>query len=171
MLHKFPSCTFTRIQVDYLDQVRLLPRQLLVPKGIDVKLVARDVILLGSVGGLEIDDGSLVGIKTPDKVNATIDNDARSRMHLDLLLRVNGLVEPALVGLQVTSHGLHRRHPKLFSKLRIGKWGPKMPIHKFSRGFGDQKVPIEGSLMHLRQGIMQSLAEPQCFVDRRIEPV
>ena len=41
---------------------------------------------LRTLGRLEVDDGDFIGLQTPDEVDATVDNDAVTQVHLDLLL-------------------------------------------------------------------------------------
>ncbi len=56
-----------------------LAGELLVADGVDVELVAGDVLGLGAVGGLEVDDRHLAGVQAADEVDAAVDGDARAR--------------------------------------------------------------------------------------------
>ena len=51
------------VEVEHLDQVGSLARELLVAHGVDVELVAGDVLVLGALGRLEVDDRDLVACR------------------------------------------------------------------------------------------------------------
>jgi hypothetical protein len=51
-----------------------------------VELVAGDVLGLGSVDRLEVDDRELLGVEAADQVDPPVYGDARCDVYLDLLL-------------------------------------------------------------------------------------
>ena len=85
------------VEVQHLDEVGALTGELLVADGVDVELVAGDVLVLGACGGLEVHDRELVGVQAADEVDAAVDGDARRDMDLDLLLAVDRPLEVGLV--------------------------------------------------------------------------
>ena len=77
------------VEVQHLDEVGTLAGELLVADGVDVELVAGDVLVLRARGGLEVDDRELVGVQAPDEVDAAVDGDAGRDVDLDLLFAVD----------------------------------------------------------------------------------
>ena len=51
------------VEVEHLEHVGALAGQLLVADRVDVQLVAGDVLGLGALGGLEVDDRRLAGVQ------------------------------------------------------------------------------------------------------------
>lgn len=56
LVHHLPDVLALLVEVEHLDEVRALSGQLLEADRVDVQLVARDVLSLGALGGLEVDD-------------------------------------------------------------------------------------------------------------------
>ena len=56
VVHRLPSGLALLVEVQHLDQVGGFAGELLVSDGINVELVAGDILGFGAVGGLEVDD-------------------------------------------------------------------------------------------------------------------
>ena len=85
------------IEVQHLDEVRALTRQLLIAHRVDVQLVAGDVFVLSSRRGLEVDDRQLVRVEAADEVDPAVDGDPRRDVDLDLLLAVHRPLKVSLM--------------------------------------------------------------------------
>src|SRR5262249_51546794 len=72
------------VEVQHLDQVGAFTGELLISNGVDVKLITRDILGLGTVSGLEVDDRHLAGVQSANKVDAAVDSDTRRDVDLDL---------------------------------------------------------------------------------------
>jgi hypothetical protein len=79
------------VEVEHLEHVCAAAGQFLVTDGVDVQLVAGDVLGLGAFGGLEVDDRRLTGVQPGDQVDPAVDRDAGRYTDLDLLLGVQGV--------------------------------------------------------------------------------
>src|SRR6185503_324484 len=116
VVHRLTGGLALLVEVQDLDQVCGFPGELLVSEGVNVELVAGDILGLGAVGGLEVDDRNLAGVEAANKVDAAVDGDARRNVDLYLLfgeLRVGDLLT---VGVEVALDRLYAGVPQLLSQ-------------------------------------------------------
>jgi hypothetical protein len=73
------------VEVQHLDQVGGLSSELLVLEGVNVELVAGDLLGLGAFSGLEVHDRHLASVQAANEVDTAVDGDARCNVDLDLL--------------------------------------------------------------------------------------
>jgi hypothetical protein len=119
------------IKVQDLDEVGPLPGQFLVPDDVHVQLIARDVVGLCSLTGLEVDDRGLVGVEPLDQVDAAVDGDPGCDVHLDLLFGVERQRELGAVFVEVPGDGFDRCLPQLGLEFGVGERGVEVAVDKF----------------------------------------
>ena len=95
-------------QFIYLDEVRISPGELLVPKCIRMQLCLGNIFVLAALVGFQVHDRGFVGVGATDEVNSSSDTDAVIKMNLDILFREFDVLEPVGVIADVTGYILMR---------------------------------------------------------------
>ena len=103
------------------DVGRRLALGLAVAERIEPQLEVGDLLLLGAVVRLEVDDDDLVGGLPPDQVDPAGDQDAVAELDLDRALGVLDVVEAGAARLDVGAQALDRRRGELALELRVGE--------------------------------------------------
>lgn len=109
LLDLFAGALALGVEVEDFDDVGAFAGEFFVADGVDVELVAGDVLGLGPVGGLEVHDREFVSVEPADEVDTAGDCDAGSDVDLDLLLRMDRSRKFALVLPKVPVDGVDRR--------------------------------------------------------------
>ena len=145
--------------------------QFLVADRVDVELVAGDVLGLGALGGLEVDDRRLAGVQPGDQVDPAVDRDAGRHPDLDLLLGVQGVLQPGPVLLDVPPDGADRGAPQVGSQGRIRERRVQVLVDQVIGVQAGDDVAVDGALVDLGHHVVDGLAVAEGLVDRRVEAV
>ena len=121
------------VEVEHLENIRALPGQLLVADRVDVQLVAGDVLGLGALGRLEVDDRRLAGVQLGDQVDPAVDRDPGRDVDLDLLLGVEGVLQPGPVLRDVPPDRADRGPPQVRAERGVRERRVQVPIDQLFR--------------------------------------
>jgi hypothetical protein len=92
VVYQFPGGLALFVEVEDLEYVGAAAGEFLIADGVDVQLVAGDVLGLGALGGLEVDDRGFAGVQPGDQVDPAVDRDPGRDVDLDLLLGVESVL-------------------------------------------------------------------------------
>src|SRR5690606_14124687 len=104
-VHHLAGVASRLVEIEDLDDVRILPGKLSVAEHIQVQLVTGQIRGLGAFAGLEVDDRRLLCVQPLDQVDTAGHGDTGDRVDLDGRLGVPRLVEGRAMAFQVAAHG------------------------------------------------------------------